>query len=180
MAKRKQRLVDQAREFAIKAHGDQRYGDEPYIVHLDAVANVLVEFGIRDGVFLAGAFLHDVIEDTGVTRDDLAREFGFVVAGLVWVVTNEPGANRKERAAKTYPKIRRSGAEAVRLKLADRIANTHHSIVRGTRHLEMYRKEFPAFHEALYRAGECDDMWERLRYLTLGIKVPLPETGGAK
>ena len=59
--------VKRAREFAIKAHGDQMYGDEPYIVHLDEVAGILHEFGIMETIFTNAyivAYLHDTIEDT--------------------------------------------------------------------------------------------------------------------
>lgn len=87
------------------------------------------------------------------------------MAALVEMVTNEPGANRKERHLRTYPKIRKS-REAVIVKVADRIANTEYSIAQKTRHLVMYQKEFSEFSTALFASGECDKMWDHLRRIT--------------
>ena len=53
------------RSFAIAAHGDQRYGDQPYAVHLDRVAGLLAEHGHAEVVPVG--FLHDVLEDTEVS-----------------------------------------------------------------------------------------------------------------
>jgi (p)ppGpp synthase/HD superfamily hydrolase len=154
------------RDFAVAAHGDQEYGDLPYVDHLQEVAITLCRFGVRGPIILAAAWLHDVLEDTSVTPADLAFSFGPEVTALVVAVTNEPGANRKERAIRTYPKIRRFGKDAVVLKLADRIANTEHSIARQTPQLKMYRREFPEFSTALYASGEADAMWDHLRMIS--------------
>lgn len=150
-----------ARRFAVKAHGAQKYGADPYVIHLDAVARVLREhrFGRE---WIVAAYLHDLIEDTPITAADLyLAGFGRVAVEMVEAVTNEPGANRKERAAGTYPKIRRS-LEAVVLKLADRIANVEASRRSNPDLLAMYRKEHAAFRSALWREGEAADLWERL------------------
>lgn len=154
------------RIFAETAHGSQMYGALPYVVHLRAVAEVLARFGIDDDAIRTGAWLHDTLEDTDTDWDDLTRAFGSVVADLVESVTNEPGANRKERAVRTYPKIRRLGKSAVILKLADRIANTEHSIANRSPQLKMYRREFPEFSTALFQSGECDAMWDHLRRIS--------------
>ena len=88
------------------------------------------------------------MEDTDIEREDVEVRFGAVVAELVWRVTDEPGRNRKERKAATYPKIAASEA-AIVLKLADRIANVESSIRYKLRLIEMYRKEQAGFEEAL-------------------------------
>ena len=156
-----------ARKFAIAAHGNQEYDGKPYRVHLDHVVEVLVRFGIRATPVLEAAWLHDVLEDTSVTADTLRERFGYGPARIVYAVTNEPGANRKERAIKTYPKIRWHGINAVVLKVADRIANTEYSIEHGpAKKLKMYREEFPAFSTALFASGECDSMWDYLRSIS--------------
>ncbi|MFA6234650.1 MAG: hypothetical protein WC824_10770, partial [Bacteroidota bacterium] len=56
--------LHKAREFAIKAHGDQKYGDQPYVVHLDAVKDLVLGYNC-DNLRRAtdGAFLHDILED---------------------------------------------------------------------------------------------------------------------
>jgi guanosine-3',5'-bis(diphosphate) 3'-pyrophosphohydrolase len=148
------------KRFAIEAHGDQHYGDAPYVAHLQAVHDVLVEFGYLNEDLLAAAWLHDVLEDTTTTFEDLSREFGLRVAQIVKGVTNELGKNRAERHAKTYPKIA-SDLDCVTLKLADRIANMRASLT-GKKFIAMYRGEYPEFRAALRPGGGCEAMWIEL------------------
>jgi transcriptional regulator with XRE-family HTH domain len=95
-------LADDARAFAVAAHGEQRYGDHPYAVHLDAVAQLAQPFGEEA---VAVAYLHDTVEDTDATLEDVGRRFGPRVAACVALLTDAPGANRGERKTKTYAKL---------------------------------------------------------------------------
>ena len=158
-------MVRKAKRFAIEAHGDQKYGDKPYAVHLDAVELVLIEFNHITSFIRAAAWLHDVLEDTKVSRMDLEEVFPGYVTLLVHSVTSEPGRNRKERNIKTYPKIE-ALPDAVILKLADRIANVRNCIeTRNKDLLSMYTKEYPSFRTALYTDNEdTKEMW---RYLDI-------------
>lgn len=156
--------MDDVRQFAAAAHGRQRYGELPYTVHLEAVEAVLVRFGISDPELLAAAWLHDTVEDTGASLDEIRIRFGARVAALVHAVTDEAGASRKERKARTYAKTR-ALPEAVLLKLADRIANVEHSARARPDLFAMYRDEHPAFTAALRRPGEHDPLWEHLEQL---------------
>ena len=80
-------LLIRAFDFACKNHSMQvRRSGEPYILHPLAVATILTELQMNDTV-LAAALLHDVIEDCGVSVDDLAAEFGPEIAQLVDGVT---------------------------------------------------------------------------------------------
>ncbi|MGX1804470.1 HD domain-containing protein [Nocardia sp. NPDC055321] len=151
--------------FAVAAHGGQLYGGLPYVMHLAAVRGVLRDFGIAGDVGVA-AWLHDVVEDTAVTVDEVRSGFGDGVAELVWAVTGV-GANRQARNADAYAKIG-EWPEAVVLKLADRIANVEAGS-RGSSLWEMYRREHPAFKAALsVPSGLVGDretvtrMWARL------------------
>jgi hypothetical protein len=112
------------------------------------------------------AWLHDIIEDTSVTYDDVQREMGNEIAALVFAVTNEAGANRRERHEKTYPKIK-AHPEAIILKLADRIANTEQSVRQFFSHdiFGMYLKEWAGFRSKLYTPGVADAMWDYLDHL---------------
>jgi (p)ppGpp synthase/HD superfamily hydrolase len=152
-----------AADFAHLAHAGQRYGEFPYVSHLADVSEILELFGYHDSALRAAAWLHDVLEDTRITRNEILGLFGSDVEALVYAVTDEPGANRKERKLKTYPKIRAYGADAVRLKLADRIANVAACLVNGDSRIKMYRREFAEFSTALHASGECDAMWDKLR-----------------
>lgn len=153
-----------AHEFAIKAHGNQKYGEFPYEKHLLDVVNVLIRFGVGGDIRTA-AWLHDVLEDVADMKSELWARFSSSVCDLVEAVTNEPGKNRKERHQKTWPKIRKYGKSAVILKLADRIANTEFSLEHGAM-LGMYLKEFPEFYAALYQPNECGAMWEHLKKIS--------------
>ena len=179
-----------AREFAIKAHGDQKYGEgEPYVAHLDDVANVLRGFGYDSDLYLTLAYLHDVLEDTEVTAVDIKAVFNdpSIIAGTLFL-TDVPGPNRKIRKQQTYARCRKTILKylgdtstpyrfgvfaAVQVKLADRIANLRRSV--GTPLMKMYQKEREAFRSAYYCAKPGDDMWAEYDRL-VGTPVPVKMT----
>ena len=81
------RFIMKAYNYALEKHGDQkRNSGDPYIVHPLQVAYVLAEMGL-DEQTIAAALLHDVIEDTDATDEDIAKEFGEEVAEMVEGVT---------------------------------------------------------------------------------------------
>lgn len=146
--------LEKAMQFAEKAHRRQRYGDAPYIVHLVDTAAVAASYGLSKTV-IAACWLHDVLEDTPVTLEQLQHEFGYEIAEIVRRVSDEPGKNRKERKAKTYPKTA-ANPDAVLVKLCDRIANIDACLRSENPMLKMYRdenKEFFAGLEILERGG---------------------------
>lgn len=159
-------MIEKAKEFAIKWHGDQKYGDQPYLFHLNQVASLLRSYGETAQVI---AYLHDVVEDTGASLDELQREFGQLVASCVSILTDEPGATRQERKAKTYQKMAQVQGElelALIVKAADRLANMKSCIENNhQRLLDTYRREYPAFHAGAYRPRMCDDIWQELHAL---------------
>lgn len=162
-------LIGFAQKFAAMAHADagQTYDGKPYSTHLEEVMGVLLRFGETDKVMLASAALHDVMEDVNISKSTIEDLFGPKVATLVAALTDEQGENRKERKAKTYPKIK-STPGAVQLKLADRIANVENGIdTANARMFLMYKKEQPEFEKNL-RPGSTEieeAMWKRLDYL---------------
>ncbi len=153
--------TDQARRYALDAHGDQRYGIYPYAVHLDAVVEHLQPYGETAQVI---GYLHDVVEDTDVQLTDLEEKFGAEVAQCVGILTDEPGKTRKEKKTRTYEKMQAvegPATLALIVKAADRLANIE-ACIRDDRpdKLAMYREEHPIFREAAYREGMCDDLWK--------------------
>ncbi|MFP5306708.1 MAG: HD domain-containing protein, partial [Gammaproteobacteria bacterium] len=113
--------------FAADKHRHQRRkdaGGAPYINHPIALANVLVnEGGVYDTVVLCAAVLHDTIEDTDTTPEDLRRLFGRKVASVVLEVTDDKTLDahtRKRLQIETAPRLSR---EAKLVKLADKICN---------------------------------------------------------
>ena len=147
-----------ALSWARELHDGQSYGHLPYTVHLDAVADVLRQFGHGDDrVLMSAGYLHDAIEDQGVTREQIAARFGDRVADIVDAVSDPDGEDRSTQKAAAYPRIRDLD-EAVIVKLADRIANVQAGGPKRT----MYRDEQPAFRGTVRAPGIADDMWAYL------------------
>ncbi len=122
-------MLLRAYDFAKQAHQNQkRASGEPYFIHPCAVAGILVELGL-DAETIAAALLHDVIEDTPATEDDIRREFGDVVLGLVSGVTKLDRIvfkSQEEEEAENFRKIFIAMAKDIRviiIKLADRLHN---------------------------------------------------------
>ena len=122
-------MILRAFSFAEKAHeGQLRLSGEPYIIHPCHVANILIDLGM-DAETVAAGFLHDVLEDTAVTREELTEEFGEGVVSLVEGVTklNKLQFKSKEQAqAENLRKMLLAMAKDVRviiIKFADRLHN---------------------------------------------------------
>jgi (p)ppGpp synthase/HD superfamily hydrolase len=148
----------------MERHKGQMYGEESYVVgHLAEVAEVLETFGFTDSIWKARGWLHDVVEDTNTSINEIREKFGDDVAWPVWACSGF-GRNRKERNADIYRKLDIFGREAAILKVADRIANCES----GAKN-EMYRKELPEFAKHTKHHVPAV-MWERLE-LALGVTV---------
>jgi len=152
--------IKEAAYFAIAKHGSQTYDEYPYYYHLEQVVDILEQYGYTEDVFIISGYLHDILEDTDTSYNDIKEKFGERVAEIVYCVTDELGRNRKERKAKTLPKIA-GNMDAIIIKLADRIAN-----LRKPKMKNMYVKEYKEFKDALYIFGHADEMWAELDYLT--------------
>lgn len=87
-------LETRAMKFAIEAHGDQMYGDHPYSYHLSQVVDNVKLRKAGDQmlpVFVAVAWLHDTLEDTDATFEELEKQFGLAVAYSVRCLTKSKG-----------------------------------------------------------------------------------------
>ncbi len=122
-------VILRAYSFAKEMHaGQQRLSGEPYIIHPSHVANILVDLGM-DHETVAAGFLHDVLEDTPATRDELVEKFGEGIVTLVEGVTklNKLQFKSKEQAqAENLRKMLLAMAKDVRviiIKFADRLHN---------------------------------------------------------
>nr|WP_184709264.1 bifunctional (p)ppGpp synthetase/guanosine-3',5'-bis(diphosphate) 3'-pyrophosphohydrolase [Comamonas odontotermitis] len=121
--------VEEAFEFAAAAHSGQfRSSGDPYITHPIAVAEICATWKL-DAEALMAALMHDAMEDCGVTRDDIARQFGDTVAELVDGLTKLDKLHfnsREENQAESFRKMLLAMARDVRVilvKLADRTHN---------------------------------------------------------
>jgi len=122
-------LITRAYAVAAEAHAAQvRRSGDPYIQHPLAVATILADLGLDD-VTLAAALLHDAVEDTRVSLDDLTRDFGAEVAAIVDGVTKLDRVrfdSREAQQAATMRKMLVAMAKDIRvllIKLADRLHN---------------------------------------------------------
>ncbi len=122
-------MIDKAYRLANGAHeGQMRLSGEPYIIHPLAVACILVELGM-DSESVVGGLLHDVVEDTDYTLEDIRKMFNQQVANLIDGVTKLgkiPYSSREEQQAENIRKMLIAMSEDIRviiIKLADRLHN---------------------------------------------------------
>jgi (p)ppGpp synthase/HD superfamily hydrolase len=119
--------VARALDFAARKHSAQRRKGakaEPYINHLTEVALLLAEASCgKDPELVMAGLLHDTMEDTATTREELAETFGEDVASLVAQVTDDMGLPRQERKTRQVQTAPTKSARARMIKLADKIAN---------------------------------------------------------
>jgi GTP pyrophosphokinase len=135
-------IIRKAYDYSLKSHeGQTRASGEPYLVHPLEVANVLAEMKL-DGSAIAAGLLHDAVEDTRVTIDDVTREFGPQIAHIVEGVTKISKiqfASSEERQAENVRKMVLAMVDDIRvvlIKLADRLHN-----MRTLEHLPPERQE---------------------------------------
>ena len=122
-------LIEKAYHFAQNAHKDQkRESGEPYFSHCCHVANILMDFNL-DGDTICAGLLHDTVEDTSITLDDLRKEFNKEIAHMVQGVTKISDlkfSSTDEETVENWRKMLIAVAEDVRvilIKLADRTHN---------------------------------------------------------
>lgn len=138
-------LVAKALEFATYAHGSinhvRKYSGEPYINHPIEVMGIVKSVPHTDEM-LAAALLHDTIEDTAVTLDDLKREFGNDVAAMVLELTDQcHDGNRATRKAAEAARLATISTDAQTVKLADFISNTQSIVTNDPGFAKVYLRE---------------------------------------
>lgn len=160
-------LVDRARVYATEAHQRinhrRKYNNEPYHVHLSAVAK-LVASVTDDEEMLAAAWLHDTVEDTQATLEDVEAEFGVQVAEIVEELTDvsKPGdGNRVQRKQIDRMHLAQASKRAKTVKLADLIDNCKDITRHDPRFAQVYLAEMNSLldvlqggNEQLYRRAE--------------------------
>lgn len=119
-------LVRAALEKARTAHAGQvrnGSGGMPYVEHPIAVASRLDEHGYGEEV-LAAALLHDVVEDSGTTLDEIREEFGEEVAGMVGALTDDEALDSyRERKAEHRERVAAAAGEALAIYASDKLTN---------------------------------------------------------
>jgi hypothetical protein len=153
-------LISRAKAYATSAHKriDQRrkYSNQPYQVHLEAVASILATVS-DDEEMIAAAWLHDVVEDTPATLGDLQKEFGDSIAKLVEQLTDisrPSDGNRAKRKEIDRLHIAQASKKAKTIKLADLIDNCRDITQHDPRFASVYLSEMSALLDVL---GEGDN-----------------------
>ncbi|EGC32834.1 hypothetical protein DICPUDRAFT_155188 [Dictyostelium purpureum] len=113
-------------DFSCKKHRDQRRKDShstPYINHPIGVTYKLTQAGINDFDILQAAILHDTVEDTNTTEEELVKEFGRKVATIVMEVTDDKSESKADRKRHQIEHAKHISKEAKSVKLADKLFN---------------------------------------------------------
>ena len=150
-------MVERAKVFATAAHAAvkqvRKYTFEPYIVHPTEVASIVATVP-HTNEMLAAAYLHDTVEDTGVSIVDIQKEFGNEVASLVsWLtdVSKPEQGNRAVRKAIDREHTAMAPAAAQTVKLADLIANSRSILAHDPAFAKVYLEEKRMLLEVLTR-----------------------------
>ena len=115
--------------FAKDKHEGQEYGEMPYVFHLHQVANLVHQMYRSHPLsetLLSIAYLHDVMEDCGVTYEELVKRFGVCVAESVKAITKVKGESYEDYMAKVI-----ANDLARKVKICDTMSNLHHSFISG-------------------------------------------------
>lgn len=150
-------IIIEARDFAKIKHGEQKYGEHDYVYHLDNVYKIAQEFNL-EFKYLIAAYLHDVLEDTITTKEELKEKFGIWISEVVWAVSGF-GDGRKARKADMLAKIE-VFQDAILLKMIDRLANMREASKNGeAKLLQMYVDEIKDY-DHLFSKGNKDIYYE--------------------
>ena len=170
--------IERAYHFSEKCHlGQMRQSGDPYITHPLAVANILADMRM-DHESLMAALLHDVIEDTGVTKGQISRRFGRTVADLVDGVSKlgeVASASRAEQQAESFQKMTLAMSRDIRVmlvKLADRLHNMRTlGVLSPERKRRIARETIDIYAPIAQRLGIND---VRLEFEDLGFAAMYP------
>ena len=169
-------IIDQAVAYAREKHKEQKRKDgSPYIIHPLAVAQIVAEMGLDTDAIL-GALLHDCIEDTDASHDDIAKKFGSTAAELVEGVTKLTRANFSSSEEQQMENLRKmfmamsKDIRVVLIKIADRLHNMRTMQYQTpAKQISKCRETMDIYAPLAHRLGMQKMKWElediALRYL---------------
>lgn len=165
-------IVEKARVFATAAHAAvaqlRKYTNEPYIVHPAEVFSIVSSVDGATPEMMAAAWLHDVVEDTGVTIEVIRQIFGEEVAELVgWLtdVSRPEQGNRSVRKAIDRAHTAMAPAQAQTIKLADLISNCTSIVEHDANFAKTYLEEKRLLLEVLTKGDRV--LYERAKAIVL-------------
>lgn len=151
-----EQFVQRAVDFATKAHEGQlrKYTGEAYIVHPMSVAFLVARVNL-DPKVIAAAWLHDTVEDTKATLDEIAQQFGFLVAGMVRTLSDLQtlhDGNRSLRKKKHADQLAAADADVQTIKTADLIDNSISILLHDWNFARVYIPEMEHLIEVMDKA----------------------------
>jgi len=167
-----------AAAFALERHGAQDHGCLKIADHLNDVAwNARMHYDPHVNILepeqvIAAAWLHDIIEDTPTTLEEIQDMFGHQIEDVVNLLTDKEGRNRLERHLRTYHAIR-TDPDATLIKLCDRRHNQDRSLKHGEHWMVMYEREYNYFKFALWTPQKFKKLWEELDWQNEEMKKKL-------
>jgi len=117
-------LLKKAKEFDTTKHEGQKrkFGGQPYIVHPEAVADIITKFQGNTKLQIV-AWLHDTLEDTNTSIEELTNEFGAEIINLIIELTTPKSVIKSEKGKYLLDKMNHMSEDALTVKLADRLNN---------------------------------------------------------
>ncbi|MAD98994.1 MAG: putative GTP pyrophosphokinase [Prokaryotic dsDNA virus sp.] len=146
-----------ARQLTTRYHWGQMYGDKTYMYHLEKVIKTLKALDRYSEVNVCVAYLHDILEDTTCTVDDLTHHFGTKIVNPVLLLTRE-----KDTRFKSYLECIRTSKTATLIKLCVRYVNMQECLDNNSTLGKKYLKEYSVFREVLYEPQEHKLLWSLL------------------
>lgn len=163
-------LAFDAMTFAREVHKDQRrqYTNNPYFDHLAEVAGIAMSVGwhhpeVHPDVFMATCWLHDCVEDQGITREQLVSRFGHLVADGVLSLSDLEHGNRVARKAASRARLSESPGWIQTIKCADLISNTSSIVQHDPAFAKVYLKEKRLLLDVMTKADRR--LWQLARRL---------------
>lgn len=146
--------IEQAKEFATKKHEGQfrKFGNQPYIVHPAEVAKIVNQYGGTVDMVIS-AWLHDTVEDVGVSLDEIKDKFGDKVSKIVKELTNPSDLDKSQKARYLADKMNVMSSDALTVKLADRLANVSNFKTASPKFVQKYAPETKFILDAIEEGG---------------------------
>lgn len=157
-------LIKQAKDFALQAHQHHYFPDgRRYFTHLETVSelskqSLLHDSSLDEGILLSTAYLHDAVEDTEATHEDILNLFGRNIADAVYALTKNKNLPKAEQIRHSLQTILAQPKEVRAVKLSDRIANLQQTIFLSDQkwnqsYKEYYREESILINQVLGKSS---------------------------